>query len=154
MRLTLRCWPATLSRLFSKESHFRSSRLKFSRKNKVDSSRLTSAPEVVGIHWRRLDIEPGFSPAWAMLHRCYLTHCIRRLRLRLPCLLAAATGAAALAGDGRRPLEFDDLLRAQRLSEPQVSPDGQWIAYVVTRADKAENRTDSDVWLAPMAGGE
>src|SRR5438067_203657 len=109
MRLTLRCWPATLSRLFSKESHFRSSRLKFSRKNKVDSSRLTSAPEVVGIHWRRLDIEPGFSPAWAMLHRCYLTHCIRRLRLRLPCLLAAATGAAALAADGPRPLESDDL---------------------------------------------
>ena len=89
-----------------------------------------------------------------MLHGCFLTGSVRLLRLRLPCLLAAATGAAALAADGRRPLEFDDLLRAQRLSEPQVSPDDQWIAYVVTRSDKAENMTDSDVWLAPLAGGE
>ena len=51
-------------------------------------------------------------------------------------------------------MEFDDLVRAQRLSDPQISPDGKSIAYVITKADKAENRTDSDIWLVPLAGGE
>ncbi len=50
-------------------------------------------------------------------------------------------------------MEFDDLMRAQRLSDPQISPDGRSVAYVITRADKAENKTDSDIWLVPLAGG-
>ena len=51
-------------------------------------------------------------------------------------------------------MEFDDLMRAQRLSDPQISPDGRSVAYVITRADKAENKTDSDIWLVPLTGGE
>ncbi len=51
-------------------------------------------------------------------------------------------------------MEIEDLFRAQRLSDPQVSPTGQWVAYTVTQVDQAENRTDSDIWLVPLAGGE
>jgi len=53
-----------------------------------------------------------------------------------------------------RPLELEDLFRLHRVSDPQVSPDGRSVAYVVTDPLKAENRTDSDLWLAPLAGGE
>ncbi|HKS36548.1 MAG TPA: S9 family peptidase, partial [Verrucomicrobiae bacterium] len=66
----------------------------------------------------------------------------------------SVTIGIAAAAEQRRPMEFDDLVRAQRLSDPQISPDGATVAYVVTRADKSENRTDSDIWLVPLAGGE
>src|SRR5437879_5527060 len=69
-------------------------------------------------------------------------------------VLAAASFGGALGAEGRRPMEFDDLVRAYRLSDPQISPDGKSVAYVVTKADKAENKTDSDIWLVPLAGGE
>jgi dipeptidyl aminopeptidase/acylaminoacyl peptidase len=60
----------------------------------------------------------------------------------------------AFAAENSRPMEFDDLMRAQRLSDPQIAPDGKSIAYVVSRTDKAENKTDSDIWLVTLAGGE
>jgi dipeptidyl aminopeptidase/acylaminoacyl peptidase len=69
-------------------------------------------------------------------------------------VLATTCFTGAFAADGRRPLEFDDLLRAQRLGDPQISPDGKSVAYVITRANKEENKTDSDIWLVPLAGGD
>src|SRR6266567_3055072 len=79
---------------------------------------------------------------------------IGALRDRMLAFLIFAVAGAGSGAEPKRPLEFDDLLRVQRLDDPQVSPDGKSIAYVITRADKGENRTDSDVWLVPMAGGE
>jgi dipeptidyl aminopeptidase/acylaminoacyl peptidase len=57
------------------------------------------------------------------------------------------------AGASPHSLTFEDLASLQRLSDPQPSPDGRWIACVVTTPDLAENRTDSDIWLVPAAGG-
>jgi len=73
--------------------------------------------------------------------------------LALVSFLAIASSEGAFATEERRPMEFDDLMRAQRLSDPQISPDGRSVAYVITRADKAENKTDSDIWLVPLTGG-
>jgi dipeptidyl aminopeptidase/acylaminoacyl peptidase/tetratricopeptide (TPR) repeat protein len=55
------------------------------------------------------------------------------------------------SGDAR-PLELDDLFRARRISDPQLSPDGKWIAYVVTDVDKAANKTHSQIWLMASSG--
>jgi dipeptidyl aminopeptidase/acylaminoacyl peptidase len=68
-------------------------------------------------------------------------------------LLAALACGIAVAADARRPLEFADLIRAKRLSDPQISPDGARVAYVITAAELADNKTDSDIWLVPIAGG-
>ncbi len=55
---------------------------------------------------------------------------------------------------GRRPMELEDLFRCKRLSDPQIAPDGQHVAYTVTEVEKSENRTHSEIWLVPLAGGE
>src|SRR5947207_16030236 len=89
-----------------------------------------------------------------MIHKPSRTDCRHSLRMGWLSVLAAASFGTASGADRARPLEFDDLLAVQRLSDPQVSPEGNSIAYVVTRADKAENKTDSDIWLTPLAGGE
>lgn len=53
----------------------------------------------------------------------------------------------------KRPLRTDDLGALQILSEPQISPDGRWVAYVVTRADLTDDATYSRIWLVPTDGG-
>lgn len=54
----------------------------------------------------------------------------------------------------QRPMELEDLFRVKRVSDPQLSPDGAWIAYVVTEVDKQANRTNSDIWIMSPAGRE
>jgi dipeptidyl aminopeptidase/acylaminoacyl peptidase len=71
-------------------------------------------------------------------------------RLSSCALLFAAVPALAAES---RPLTFADLAAFHRVSDPQPSPDGQWVALVVTDADVAENKTNSDLWLVPAAGG-
>jgi dipeptidyl aminopeptidase/acylaminoacyl peptidase len=53
-----------------------------------------------------------------------------------------------------RPIELEDLFRSKRVGDSQISPDGRWVAYVVTEVDKPNNRTNSDVWVIPTSGGE
>jgi dipeptidyl aminopeptidase/acylaminoacyl peptidase len=53
-----------------------------------------------------------------------------------------------------RPITFDDLMALGRVSDPQISPDGKSVAYVVTRYDKEKNTGNSDIWMVPSAGGE
>ncbi len=59
-----------------------------------------------------------------------------------------------LTGQPKRSMELEDMFRSKRVTDPQLSPDGKWVAFVVTEVLKTENRTNSDVWLIPSAGGE
>jgi dipeptidyl aminopeptidase/acylaminoacyl peptidase len=72
-----------------------------------------------------------------------------RTTLAVLLLLAACT----LAAQTKRPMEIEDLFRSKRLSDPQLSPDGKSVAYVVAEVLKAENRTNTDIWIIPVAGG-
>ncbi len=54
----------------------------------------------------------------------------------------------------KRAMTFEDVLALKSVSDAQMSPDGKWVAYVVTSADMKENANDSDVWLVSTAGGE
>jgi len=42
--------------------------------------------------------------------------------------------------EAKRPMTFDDLMKVQRISDPQVSPDGRWIAYVQGAVDFGANK--------------
>jgi dipeptidyl aminopeptidase/acylaminoacyl peptidase len=66
-------------------------------------------------------------------------------------ILLAACGPVFAAG---RPMTIDDLLAVKTVSDPQVSPDGRWVVYVVSELDRATDKTNSDLWLVPVAGGE
>jgi dipeptidyl aminopeptidase/acylaminoacyl peptidase len=51
-------------------------------------------------------------------------------------------------------MTVDDLLAVKVVSDPQVSPDGKWVVYVVAELDREAGKTNSDLWLVPVAGGE
>ena len=54
----------------------------------------------------------------------------------------------------KRAITFNDLIAMHRLSEPQLSPDGKWIAYTVGTPLLETNRTSRDIWVVSTAGGE
>lgn len=53
----------------------------------------------------------------------------------------------------KHPMQLDDLFTIQRVSDPQLSPDGKTVAFVITAVDKEANKTNSDVWVIPVSGG-
>jgi dipeptidyl aminopeptidase/acylaminoacyl peptidase len=74
---------------------------------------------------------------------------LKRIHLAFVLLVLAATVAYA-----KRPITFDDLVKIHRISDPQVSPDGKWIAYVQGTVDMEANKTVRHIWLIPTEGGE
>ena len=70
--------------------------------------------------------------------------------------LVPALGAQAPAAQERsappRPFSLDDVLRVRDVREPQISPDGAWVAYTVSTPDTAEDRNRSAVWMASWDG--
>jgi len=74
-------------------------------------------------------------------------------RALLFCLLILLVPAVGLA-QRKRPMTVDDLFKFKRLSDPQISPDGRLVAYVVGTVDLAGNKSSSSIWLAPTDGGE
>ena len=51
-------------------------------------------------------------------------------------------------------LTFDQLISLDAVSDPRVSPNGQWVAFVVTDYSLETNRGDSDLWLVALKGGQ
>jgi dipeptidyl aminopeptidase/acylaminoacyl peptidase len=69
------------------------------------------------------------------------------LALLVVCLAPAVAPAAE-----KRAMTLDDLFAFKRVSDPQISPDGKLVAYVVTTVDLPGNKTSSAIWLAPADG--
>jgi dipeptidyl aminopeptidase/acylaminoacyl peptidase len=51
-------------------------------------------------------------------------------------------------------LQAEDLWKMGRVDDIQVSPDGQWVLYGITKYDLNENRGNRDLYVLPVAGGE
>jgi dipeptidyl aminopeptidase/acylaminoacyl peptidase len=76
------------------------------------------------------------------------------LRSGLVCAVFLCSAFVAGAQEaGKHPIAFDDLIRMHRVSEAQVSPDGKWVAYTVATPDMEANRSASNIWIVPTAGG-
>ena len=68
--------------------------------------------------------------------------------------LTLACGSVGTAQQAtKHPITFDDMIKMHRLSEPQISPDGKWVAYTVATPDMDANRNVTNIWLVSTAGG-
>ena len=54
----------------------------------------------------------------------------------------------------QRPVDVDDLARVRDVSDPQLSPDGAWVAYTVSVPDTAKDKDNTDLWLASWDGAQ
>ena len=67
-------------------------------------------------------------------------------------LLILAFSSAPLAQTARRPLKLDDMTRFRNVSDPQLSPDGQSVAYVVSSINEKEDKSNSHIWMVNIDG--
>ena len=61
--------------------------------------------------------------------------------------------AATFAQQAANPFTINDLLKVRRLGDPQVSPDGHWIAYQVGDVKLDANRAIAQLYMIPITGG-
>src|SRR5437773_3693864 len=51
-----------------------------------------------------------------------------------------------------RGITPEDYYAFEFISDPNLSPDGKLVAYVVTKIDRAQNRRNSSIWVVPTDG--
>jgi dipeptidyl aminopeptidase/acylaminoacyl peptidase len=51
-------------------------------------------------------------------------------------------------------LTVDHYFKLGAVSDPQISPEGDWIAYTVKRANLEDDKSRSRVWMIPDRGGD
>jgi dipeptidyl aminopeptidase/acylaminoacyl peptidase len=76
-------------------------------------------------------------------------------RRRLSCislLLMLVLANSLAAQTARRPMKVDDLFRLRTVSDPQISPDGKWVAYVVSTTDTKEDKANTHIWMVGIDG--
>jgi dipeptidyl aminopeptidase/acylaminoacyl peptidase len=69
-------------------------------------------------------------------------------------LLCILLPLLAQAQDESQRVTIDDLMSLQSLSGPQISPDGEWVAYVVRSRDMEEDKSNTQVFMVATSGGE
>ncbi len=69
---------------------------------------------------------------------------------RFACLLACC-GLTLFAQ--KKPFDVDALLALKRIGDPQLSPDGRLLAFVVQSIDLANNKRPKQIYTVPVIGG-
>src|ERR1043166_5407572 len=69
--------------------------------------------------------------------------------LSLTICLVAVGFAQAQAPRGITP---EDYFAFEFISDPNISPDGKLVAYVLTKIDRAQNRRNSSIWMVATDG--
>lgn len=79
--------------------------------------------------------------------------------MRMTSLRRVVAGAAVLllagpvdAASSPHPLTPEELLRVQSVGNPQVSPDGSWVAYVVSSNNLEADEARSAIWMVSWDG--
>lgn len=65
-------------------------------------------------------------------------------------MLALATALSAQTA--KRPFKLDDVPRLREVRDPQVSPDGKAVAFVVSTIDVKEDKSGAHIWMVGLDG--
>src|SRR6266404_138146 len=55
---------------------------------------------------------------------------------------------------GQRAATIADAFAIRDVSDPQISPDGQWVAYTVGTTNREQDKNEERIWMTAAAGGE
>jgi dipeptidyl aminopeptidase/acylaminoacyl peptidase len=54
----------------------------------------------------------------------------------------------------KRSITLDDVAKIRNVGDPQVSPDGKWVAYTLGTVDTEKDKRDTDIWMVSWDGLE
>src|SRR6267378_6484973 len=78
----------------------------------------------------------------------------RSLRsLSLVCISLSCVSALWAQVPAKHAMTFDDLMGMQRVSEPQISPDGHAVVYTVGTTEMEANRIARNIWVVSTTPG-
>ncbi|MEO8035232.1 MAG: prolyl oligopeptidase family serine peptidase, partial [Acidobacteriota bacterium] len=78
---------------------------------------------------------------------------VRHVAVLMTVVLSSTTITAQAVAE-RRPLAVSDAAKLRGVADPQVSPDGRWIAYTVSTIDVEKDKRDTDVWMVSWDGAD
>jgi dipeptidyl aminopeptidase/acylaminoacyl peptidase len=73
-------------------------------------------------------------------------------RIQILWFLAASTAALAAQPAAKHPITLDDMAKVRSVRDPQCSPDGRSIAYVVSTTDVKEDKSSAHIWMVGVDG--
>jgi dipeptidyl aminopeptidase/acylaminoacyl peptidase len=76
------------------------------------------------------------------------------VRIALAFIVCIGTVGSSQSATAKRPLRIGDMYRLKNVIDPQISPEGKWVAYVVSTTDSAKDKTDSDIWMTSWDGAQ
>ncbi len=76
------------------------------------------------------------------------------MRVRALFILLAIAVPAFTQTPSKRSISADDIYHIQRVADPQVSPDGNWVAYTVSTADREADKEISHIWMTSWDGSQ
>ncbi|MBA4849986.1 S9 family peptidase [Emticicia sp. BO119] len=79
---------------------------------------------------------------------------MKKLAPFLAVFLFSFTIGYAQSTTTKRNLKPSDIFRLQNLSDPQISPDGNWVSYTLSSVDSAKNKRNADIWMVSWDGKE
>ena len=66
--------------------------------------------------------------------------------------LALLLACAAVMPAAARNLALDDMFNERDVSDPQISPDGNWIAYSVKQMSAKDDASYTHIWMSSFDG--
>jgi dipeptidyl aminopeptidase/acylaminoacyl peptidase len=77
---------------------------------------------------------------------------MRKLPLACSVFLVLVHSFLLAQSSAKRPIAIDDVYRTAKVSDPEVSPDGKWVAYTVTTIDKDADKRRTALWMVNWEG--
>lgn len=84
--------------------------------------------------------------------RVLLACCVSACSAALFLAPALAQNPTPAAPAGPHPITLNDLFRFNDVGSPEVSPDGQWVAYTVSVTDEKKDKRITDLWMVSWDG--
>src|SRR4051812_17907378 len=106
-----------------------------------------------GLEESQRDCESHFHSIVFFCDPCVRIFFMRKQRFALAVAISLAAAASSSLADPR-PLKPEDFAALREVDEPNISPDGNLIAYVVKIADMEKDKRPGNLWLAKWDGSE
>ncbi|HKI44110.1 MAG TPA: S9 family peptidase [Balneolales bacterium] len=68
--------------------------------------------------------------------------------------ILSSKSVVAQSNGVRRHLTVNDYFRIKDVNDPQISPNGKWVAYTITTMNADSDKTETRIWMAPTDGSK
>ena len=67
---------------------------------------------------------------------------------------SAASSVPPASPVAKRPMRSSDIYRLPAVSDPQISPDGKWVSYTLSKIDSIKDSRNADIWMISWDGSQ